>query len=325
MARKEILMPVPAIVGPTASGKSALAMALAERIGGEIVSCDSMQVYCGMDIGTAKPSAEERARIPHHMIDILSPSTPYNASDYARDARVAIDGIRTRGKTPIVCGGTGLYLDTLRRGEDGAAAPTGKTEARERLVAEAETPEGREALWARLCACDPESATATHKNNLRRVIRALEIYEETGIPKSEWDRRTRTRPPALPMRVIGLRYESRDRLVARINARVDQMMATGLFDEVARLFKLGLLQEGTTAASAIGYKELLPAVRGECTPTEAAEALKIATRQYAKRQMTWFASRPDILWITADEGGRIKTGDELLAEACAILSSTTNE
>ncbi len=321
MASKEILTPLPAIVGPTASGKSALALALARHTGGEIVSCDSMQIYRQMDIGTAKPSAEERLAVPHRMLDILPPTAPYSAAEYARDARAEIDGVLARGRLPILCGGTGLYLDALMRGEDSGGSPAGETPARARLMAESGTEKGREALWARLSEVDPESAAATHKNNLRRVIRALEIYEATGIPKSEWDRRSQTRPPAVPLFCIGLRYESRELLVERINARVDEMMARGLLAEVKELWEAGLLPDGSTAAGAIGYKELIPAVRGECTVGKATEALKIATRQYAKRQMTWFARKPYVHWITADEGGASLPTAALLDEALSLLAA----
>ena len=196
MAFREILTPLPAVVGPTASGKTALAIALGRRLGAEIVSCDSMQIYQGMDVGTAKPTKEEQAALPHHLIDFLPPGTPYSAADYAQDAYCTVEEILARGATPLFCGGTGLYLDAARRGGEEHTEIPGATAVRARLAQEAQEL-GNEAMWLRLQAVDPVAAAQVHQNNLRRVIRALEIYETTGIRKSEWDRRTKERPPAL--------------------------------------------------------------------------------------------------------------------------------
>lgn len=319
MAHREILTPIPAIVGPTASGKTALSLSLGAHLSGEIVSSDSMQIYRGMDIGTAKPTAEERAALPHHMLDVAEPTEPYSAAAYTRAARAAIGEILARGKTPLLCGGTGLYLSALRRGGEEDPIP-GETAVRAALEKEGEAVGGREALYARLAAVDPVSAAATHPNNLRRVIRALEIYEATGVPKSEWDRRSRERAPDVPMTVIGLRYADRALLYRRIDARVDAMLREGLLDEVRTLVASGRLTPDSTAGQAIGYKELLSVLSGEMPLSLAVEEIKTATRRYAKRQMTWFSADPTVHWITVDrEDGSLKTAAALTEEALAIL------
>ncbi len=307
MAFREILTPLPAVVGPTASGKTALAIALAKRLGGEILCCDSMQIYRGMDIGTAKPTKEEQAAVPHHLFDLLSPGAPYSAADYAADAYRTVEGLLARGCLPVFCGGTGLYVEAARRGGVENEEIPGRTDLREALVAESERPGGVDALWQQLWEVDPASAEATHKNNVRRVIRALEIYKTTGIPKSEWDRRSRERRPALHIYPIALHYPDRELLYRRIDARVDEMLRMGLCEETERLLKAGHLAPGSTAAQAIGYKELLPYLRGECTLAAAREALCLATRHYAKRQLTWFMRDKSITWLPAtDEGGRMR-------------------
>ena len=315
MAFREILTCLPAVVGPTASGKTALAIALGKRLSCEIVSCDSMQIYREMDIGTAKPSREERAAIPHHLIDFLSPGTPYSAADYATDAYAAVENILSRGKLPLFCGGTGLYLDAARRGGEENSEIPGATAVREALAQEA-AEQGNEALWQRLCLVDPAAAEATHPNNIRRVIRALEIYETTGIPKSEWDRRTRERPPVLRILPIMLTYPAREVLYRRIDARVDEMLRAGLVEETKHLYEKGYLAPGSTAAQAIGYKELLPYLRGECDLSEAKEALCLATRHYAKRQLTWFERDESVIRLQAtDEKGGMRPLEELAEEA----------
>ncbi len=322
MARPQILKKIPAIVGPTASGKTALSLALGERLAAEIVCCDSMQIYRGMDIGTAKPTAAERARIPHHMFDVADPRDTYSAAAYVRAARERITEILSRGKTPLLCGGTGLYLAALRRGEEGDSPVPGETPYREALEKEAKTPGGPEALYARLSLADPASAAAIHPNNVRRVIRALEIYLATGTPKSEWDRRSRERTPDVPMTVIGLRYEDREILYRRIDARVDEMLREGLLNEVRTLSEEGVLTRDSTAGQAIGYKELFAVLSGEIEEQEAARAIKLATRHYAKRQMTWFSADPSVLWLTADRAdGSLRTAEELAEEADALIQN----
>lgn len=325
MAERTLLKRIPAIVGPTASGKTAVAIALARRLGGEIISCDSMQIYRGMDIGTAKPTKEERAAAPHHLIDYIDPNTPYSASDYAKDALAAVSDITGRGKTPIFCGGTGLYLAAARRGGEDERIP-GATEVREKLEAIAARPNGADELHARLTAVDPDSAAATHKNNTRRVIRALEVFYATGVPKSEWDRRSREVAPALHIAPFLIDYPNRDLLYARIEARVDAMMAAGLLDEARRLYAAGALSPTSTAGQAIGYKELAAHLRGECTYEEAVADLKTATRRYAKRQLTWFAADPSVIRLCAlRDTGDLKTPEELAEEAERIFLSLPHD
>ena len=276
-----------AVAGPTASGKSELALKLCLKYGGELVCCDSMQIYTGMDIGTAKPTAEERERVVHHMCDFLDPGTAYSAADYARDACRCAEDILNRGKIPVICGGTGLYLDALlfQRPWDES---DGHTEIRDRLAAEAAA-DGAHAMWERLKLVDPESAAAIHQNNIRRVIRALEIYELTGVPKSVLDRRAGN--PRYDALCLVLHRSDRSEQNSRIEARVDRMLEAGLADETEMLLKKGVFDGKSTASQAIGYKEMLGYVRGICTLGEAREELITATRRYAKRQDTWFAHR----------------------------------
>ena len=285
-----------AVVGPTASGKSALALILAERFGGEIVSCDSMQIYRGMDIGTAKPTPEERRRVPHHMIDILDPDEPYSAADYGDEAARVATEILSRGKLPVFCGGTGLYLTAALTGRHGDAPPSDPA-LRAELSERGKTEEGRAKLYGELAAVDPVSAAATHKNNLRRVVRALEIYRLTGKPKSVFDEESRNCPPRFDCLTLGLDYPERGALYRRIDRRVDEMTAAGLYDEAKTLWERGYLAPGTTAGQAIGYRQFLPCFTGEATPEEAAEDIKLATRRYAKRQLTWFRAQEGIVWL----------------------------
>lgn len=285
-----------AVVGPTASGKSALALLLAERFGGEIVSCDSMQIYRGMDIGTAKPTPEERRRVPHHMIDILDPDEPYSAADYGDEAARVATEILSRGKLPVFCGGTGLYLTAALTGRHGEAPPSDPA-LRAELSERGKTEEGRAKLYEELAAVDPISAAATHKNNLRRVVRALEIYRLTGKPKSVFDEESRNCPPRFDCLTLGLDFPERGALYRRIDRRVDEMAAAGLYDEAKTLWEKGYLAPGTTAGQAIGYRQFLPCFTGDLTPEEAAEDIKLATRRYAKRQLTWFRAQEGIVWL----------------------------
>lgn len=276
-----------AVVGHTASGKTGLAIVLAERLHGEIVCCDSMQIYREMDIGTAKPTPEELARVPHHTVDFVDPMRPYSCADYAADAEKAIIDILSRGKLPIICGGTGLYLDTLlfERPFDECG---GRSDVRERLEREAEEL-GAHALHLRLSEVDPESAAKIHENNVRRVIRALEIFETTGKKKSELD--ALASPAKYDFLAFELRRTDMAERYARIEARIDEMLATGLLEETKKLFEMGIFEKNPTAAQAIGYKEMLGYVRGEMLLSAARERLIIATRQYAKRQVTWFGAK----------------------------------
>jgi tRNA dimethylallyltransferase len=308
-----------AVVGHTASGKTGLAIALAERLGGEIVCCDSMQIYKTMDIGTAKPTPEELARVPHHTVDFVDPMRPYSCADYASDAEKAINDILSRGKLPVICGGTGLYLDTLlfERPFDECG---GRSDVRERLEREA-VELGAHALHMRLSEVDPESAEKIHENNVRRVIRALEIYETTGFTKTSLDETSRAAAKDIDILVLALEFHSRETLYSRIDRRVDEMMEEGLLDEVKSLYEAGLLDGKTTASQAIGYKELLSYIKGESTLPEALEFLKQSTRRYAKRQLTWFRHVDAKRIMIDDELGREKKADEILAEALEIIKT----
>lgn len=304
-----------AVVGHTASGKTELAIRLAERLGGEIVCCDSMQIYRVMDVGTAKPTPEEQARVPHHLFDFIDPFRSYSCADYAADAERVIGDILSRGKLPIVCGGTGLYLDSLLF-ERPFDESSGKSEVREKLCLEAEQPGGAHALHERLRKVDPESAEKIHENNLRRVIRALEIYETTGKRKSEID--LIPSPARYSFRAFELRRTDMAERYERIEKRCDAMIAAGLLDETERLNSMGIFEKNPTAAQAIGYKEMLGCVRGEMTLAEARERLCIATRRYAKRQVTWFSAKDYIETVGLTKESADPT-DELCVKVSAWL------
>ena len=304
-----------AIVGPTASGKSALAEALAVRLNGEIVSCDSMQIYRGMDIGTAKPDGEARARVRYHLIDVADPAQEFSMVDYLTLAERAVADILSRGKLPIFCGGTGLYLDAFLRGMP--ESPGGDPALRAALTALA-AERGNTYLHAELAKVDPESAAATHPSNLRRVIRALEIYQATGVTKTEWDLRSRQQPMRYRATVLYLSFEDRSLLYERIDARVDEMIRMGLVAETKSLFDAGVFEASSTAAAAIGYKELLPYLRGECDLSLATETLKMATRRYAKRQITWFSAKPYVTRIFLDREGKLRIFEEIVNNAAKL-------
>ena len=315
MSEKNVIY---AIVGPTASGKSRLAMELAKRHGGEIISCDSMQVYKKMDIGTAKPTEAERTEIRHHLIDIVEPDVNFSCQDYAECADEAISDCMSRGKIPIVCGGTGLYLDTLIRG--GNSAPSADTSLiRDNLTKRCENGESTE-IYEELKRVDPESAEAIHPNNIKRVIRALEIFYSCGLPKSELDRRSKHEKVKYDARVIGLRYLDRNILYRRIEERVDKMLSDGLLREAEALMREGIFEKSRTAAQAIGYKELLGYLSGNCSLEEATEKLKIATRRYAKRQITWFGAKDYVTFTDMDEAGAEKRFEEIVNNAERLFS-----
>ena len=285
--------PIICIAGPTASGKTALAVALARELDGEVVSCDSMQVYKRMDIGTAKPTVEERQGIPHHMIDVAEPWEDYSVSRYCAAAAPIVEDIVSRGKTAIIAGGTGLYMDSLIRGNDFAPFPS--TGVRERLEQEADR-EGMEALLARLWAVDPEAADRLHLSDRKRIIRAMEVYLETGETITAHNRRTQALPPRFSPVWLGLDFESRAELYSRIDRRVDAMLNAGLLEEIRALLRSGI-PEKCTAMQAIGYKEFTDALDGRCTVEAAADQVRQSSRRYAKRQLTWFRRNERIHWL----------------------------
>ena len=285
------------IAGPTASGKTRLGIGLARAFGGEIVSADSMQVYRGMDIGTAKADADERRAAVHHMLDVAAPGEAYSAARYVREAAAVCDGILARGRLPIVVGGTGLYIDSLVAGRD-FAAYEGDVRLRDGLGAEYDRVGGEEML-RRLAVFDPARAARLKPGDRRRIVRAFEIYRLTGVTASEHDERTRMRPPRYEAARIVLGFRDRAALYARIDRRVDEMVARGLFEEVEGLLAAGL-PPGCTAMQAIGYKEAAAALRGELSREEAAARIRQASRRYAKRQLTWFGRWEDALRILWD-------------------------
>ena len=304
-----------AITGPTASGKTGLSLALAKRLSGEIISADSMQIYKRMDIGTAKATEEERDAVPHHLLDFVSPLENYSVECYRAAALSLAEEITSRGRLPMLVGGTGLYVSSLLRA-DQADTPGSDAEYREKILASLKTVEDIDALWQRLHSVDPDSAEVIHKNNVKRVIRALEIYDKTGITKTELDRRSREGRAEIFVGMITLDFHNRDTLYSRIDQRVDIMVEDGLFDEVKALYDEGLLREGTTAAQAIGYKEIIEYLRGRCTPEEAIAEIKLASRRYAKRQLTWFRHTEGAYTLYMDdEAGNMRPTEEVIAEA----------
>ena len=273
------------IAGPTASGKTALAVELARELNGEVVSCDSMYVYKRMNIGTAKPTPEEMGGIVHHMIDVADPEEDFSVSKYCEMAAPIVEDIVSRGKTAIIAGGTGLYMDSLIKGNDFAPFPA--TGIREKLEAKA-AEVGFDAMLEELRHVDPDAAQRL--KDTRRVIRALEVYYETGITITEHNRRTQAIPPRFEPLWLGLDFASREALYDRINRRVDIMLQQGLIQEIRELLASGI-PANCTAMQAIGYKEFSAAVRGEATIEQAIEEVKLRSRQYAKRQITWFKKK----------------------------------
>ena len=283
-----------AITGPTATGKTRLGVELALRHNGEIVSVDSMQIYRRMDIGTAKPTMEERRGVPHHMIDVAEPWESYSVSRFVSEASACVDDILRRGKLPILVGGTGLYLDSLLSGRTFAPSP-GETEIRQRLWSRVEQ-EGMPALFRELQSVDPDSAKRLHPNDAKRVLRALEVYHLSGETISEHNEATRSLENRYDALVLALSFEDRDHLKARIDRRVDEMVRNGLWEEASRLLAENLPSD-CTAYKAIGYKELFPALLGQASREDAVAELKLRSRQYAKRQLTWLRRKSNIHWI----------------------------
>ncbi len=299
------------VVGCTASGKTALAIELAKRLDGEIICCDSMQIYREMNIGTAKPTETERAAVPHHMTDFLSPEVAYSCADYVKDAEAVVADIISRGKKPIFCGGTGLYLDRFLRGGNSDEAISDPA-YREELMKLAEGEGGLDILHNMLEKSDPESARAIHKNNVKRVIRALEIIKATGRKKSEVDLENSDFCDKYESRIIYPFYQNRDILYGRIERRVDMMIETGLVEETKKLYDSGVFSVSSTAAQAIGYKELLPYIEGKDSFENCIVRLKTATRKYAKRQNTWFSQKPYCQKILMDDESGAKTFENIV-------------
>lgn len=308
MARQRLI----AIAGPTASGKTALSIELSRRISGEVVSCDSMMVYRGMDIGTAKPTRAEMDGIPHHMIDVADPAENYSAARYRDEARAVIADIASRGHMPIMCGGTGLYIDAVTRDMSFARTPA-DDELRARLEKELNE-QGAQSMHDRLSEIDPPTAARLHANDTRRVLRALEIYYSTGAPMSQSAERTGENRELYDLTLISLNMP-RARLYDRINRRVDMMCGQGLFEEVAGLIANGLNRE-CTAMQALGYKEIAQALAGEVSREEAISNLKQRTRNYAKRQLSWLRRDTRVNWLDIDENDTAAT---LTERAIAII------
>lgn len=279
-------IPVYAVVGPTASGKSAYAIRLAKELDGEVISGDSMQIYRGMDVGTAKASAEEQQGIPHHLLDVAEITEGFSAGRFMELAAEKIAEIHSRGKTPIICGGTGLYIELLLTGKQ-LSENTADEKLREELLAFAEE-KGNEALHTRLAEIDPASAEAIHPNNVKRVVRALEIALTTGSTKSEADEKSKEGENPYAPTIIRLTYGDRAKLYEKINLRVRRMFEMGLEEEVRALCEKGL-RETPTASQAIGYKEFYPYFDGEIPLAQVEEDICRNTRRYAKRQETWFS------------------------------------
>ena len=296
------------ICGPTATGKTALGVELALLFGGEVVSADAMQVYRGMVIGTAAPTAEECKGVRHHLIGTADPRENYSVGRYVDEASACIDDILRRGKLPILVGGTNLYIDSLLRG---IKFSDFDPELRETLEADYARL-GGEAMLERLQAADPERAALLHPNDKKRILRALEVFALTGETITAHDRASRLAPPRYESCRITLSFEKREDLYARIDARVDGMMKAGLVTEVRGLLDSGV-PENCTAMQAIGYKEIASALRGETTLEEAAEQVKQSSRRYAKRQLSWLRRDPELHWILwkkkpdLDKASRIST------------------
>ena len=298
------------IAGPTASGKTALAVEVAKLTNGEVVSCDSMQIYKRMDIGTAKPTAEEMQGIPHHMIDVAEPDEDFSVSRYCEMAAPIVDDILARGKTAVIAGGTGLYMDSLIRGNDFAPFPS--TGQREKLEARADEM-GMEYMMDWLRRIDPEAAARIHDR--KRALRALEVYLETGETITEHNRKTQLIPPRYTPLWLGLDFADRAELYQRIDLRVDIMLQQGLVEEIRNLLASGISAK-CTAMQAIGYKEFVSALEGSGTIEEAAADVQKSSRHYAKRQLTWFRRNKSMNWLVREPG---EGAEEILEKARRVI------
>ena len=319
MGNKKILV----ITGPTATGKTALGVRLAKKLNGEVVSADSMQIYRKMDIGTAKPDAEEMDGVRHHMLDVVEPEDNYSAARYVEDASVCVDDILSRGKLPIVVGGTGLYIDSLISGRKFAVFSP-ESGVRDRLEAEFDE-NGGEFMLKKLREIDSEAAARLAPADRKRIIRAIEVFEETGKTITRHNLESRSLPPRYDALKIALTFENRKDLYARIDTRVDIMRRRGLTEEVRNLLKLENARS-STAMQAIGYKELADAIDGLCTEDEAYEKIKQESRRYAKRQLTWFRRDPQVKWIVwkdkPDIEYGVRTSTEYLEESGYTLTES---
>ncbi len=286
-----------AVAGPTASGKSALAIALAQRLNGEVISSDSMQIYDTISIGTARPSLEEMDGVPHHLLGFLPLSSPYSVAQYVGDAKEVIADVTARKKLPILCGGTGLYMQSLIENVTFDEGATQESTLRDTLRTRAEK-DGGEALLAELRAVDPATAEKLHPNDLGRIVRALEVYLTTGRTITEQVKASRSQPPFFDTCLIALDFRDRERLYDRIHKRVDMMVENGLLEEAAQVLKSPY---APTAMQAIGYKELRPYFDGELSLEEALDNLKKSTRHYAKRQLSWFRRIPYANFLYVDD------------------------
>ncbi len=305
------------VVGPTGCGKTKMGVLLAKQFSGEVVSCDSMQLYRGMVIGTAAPTQAEMEGVPHHMVGVAAPTEDYSAARYAEEARACVEDILARGKLPVIVGGTGLYMDALLRGHGFAAGKSGG-EVRRELYDRLEK-EGIEPLWAELEQVDAESAARLHKNDEKRILRALEVYLETGRTISQHNAETKDAPLRYEPVYIGLAYADRERMKEVIDLRVDKMMAEGLLEEVKTLLDSGV-PESATALQAIGYKECLDYFAGVRSAEETAAEIKLRSRQYAKRQLTWLRRNKDIHWFYWNDS---RDFEAALAFSTQILTGDT--
>lgn len=296
MKKRKVLV----VAGTTASGKTALSIALARSVGGEVVSADSMQIYRGMDIGTAKADKNEREAVMHHMLDVASPNESYSVARYAEEAARCCEDIFERGKLPVITGGTGLYIDALLSGVTFGARDEDFS-LREKLNAEYDAAGGAEML-RRLGVFDPERAAILHAADKKRIVRAFEVYMLSGETITEHDRKTKAVPPRYDAYFIIPGYRDRALLYKRIEKRVDAMVSSGLFEEVEALLQAGVPSD-VTAMQAIGYKEAVLALKGEVRREDAVEMIKQASRRYAKRQLTWFARRTEALRLYHDDPG----------------------
>ena len=303
------------ICGPTASGKTALAVELALLLGGEVVSADSMQIYRGMDIGTAKPTPEEMRGVPHHMLDVADPEEDFSVARYVDMAAKCVDDILSRGRLPILAGGTGLYIDSLLSGR--TFAPFQPDSPLRGQLEEQLRREGGAAMLSRLARVDPDSAARLHPNDEKRIIRALEVYQSTGKTITQHNLETQAIPPRYDALTLALAFEQREDMWSRIDRRVDQMMDQGLVDEVQSLLDSGVPTK-CTAMQAIGYKEMAAALLSHGDVSAGAEEVKLRSRQYAKRQLTWFRRNRAARWLLwgrePDFAAALQTSTEYMEE-----------